>query len=117
MDEELAKYIVDHYDMLLTAREKLGLKHLRHQFIIEQSSEKNDINRKIHLYKKSGWISTEMEILELVKGGQDALNRMIAERIMREHPGEVFINNCPKCGRLARTPLAKQCRHCSHSWR
>jgi hypothetical protein len=27
-----------------------------------------------------------------------------------------IINTCPQCGQLARTPLAKQCRHCGHDW-
>ena len=25
-------------------------------------------------------------------------------------------NNCPKCGKLARTPKAKQCRYCFYNW-
>lgn len=42
--------------------------------------------------------------------------KTMAEKVLREHGDQVFINNCPKCGRLARTPLAKQCRHCRHDW-
>ena len=117
MDKELALYIVTHFDILLTGRERLGLKQLRHQYVIEESSDKHDADRKIQLYKKIGWLTEDKEILELVKGGKDALDQMIAERIMAEHAGDVFINNCPNCVRLARTPLAKQCRHCGHSWR
>lgn len=35
---------------------------------------------------------------------------------MKEAPEKVFLNNCPKCNKLARTPYARQCRHCGHSW-
>jgi hypothetical protein len=42
--------------------------------------------------------------------------KTIAEKVLREHGDQVFINKCPRCGRLARTPLAKQCRHCGHDW-
>jgi hypothetical protein len=41
----------------------------------------------------------------------------VAKRIMAETPEKVFFNNCPRCNRLARTPKAKQCRYCGHSWR
>ncbi|MBT2622252.1 hypothetical protein [Chryseobacterium sp. ISL-6] len=41
----------------------------------------------------------------------------VAKRIMAETPEKVFFNNCPKCYKLARTPRAKQCRYCGHSWR
>lgn len=40
----------------------------------------------------------------------------IAELILKDFKDMVFINNCSKCGRLARTPKAKQCRHCGHDW-
>lgn len=39
----------------------------------------------------------------------------IANRILNDHYEEV-INNCPKCGKLARTPKAKQCRYCQFDW-
>ena len=40
----------------------------------------------------------------------------IAQYLMEHHSSEIYINNCPKCGKLARTPRAKQCRHCGHDW-
>ena len=117
MDKELSEYIVKYYETLFTGRETLWLKQLRHQYVIESSSDKNDVDRKIQLYKSIGWLTDDREILELVKGGQEALNQTIAERIMTEYSNKIFINNCPNCGRLARTPFAKQCRHCGHGWR
>jgi hypothetical protein len=117
MDKELARYIVNHFDGLLADKEKLGLKQLRHQYKIDHADNKNDTERKIQLYKKIGWLTDDKEVLELVQGGQDVLDQKIANRIMSEHADKVFINNCPSCGQLARTPQAKQCRHCGHSWR
>lgn len=52
---------------------------------------------------------------ELVALGEIALEEKIAERILRNHRNEV-INNCPKCGKLARTPKAQQCRYCQYDW-
>lgn len=51
----------------------------------------------------------------LVKLGREELKRKIASRILAEHRDEV-INNCPRCGKLARTPKAKQCRYCGFDW-
>lgn len=52
---------------------------------------------------------------ELVALGEVALKKKIAERIYNDHKTEA-INLCPKCGSLARTPYAKQCRQCGHDW-
>ena len=40
----------------------------------------------------------------------------LAEVILEESEDEVFWNLCPKCNGLARTPQAKQCRHCYFDW-
>jgi hypothetical protein len=42
--------------------------------------------------------------------------RKIAEYLLENYESEIFINNCPNCKQLARTPKAKQCRHCGHDW-
>ena len=40
----------------------------------------------------------------------------IAEIIIKNYGDKVFLNNCSKCGELARTPTAKQCRYCENKW-
>ena len=40
----------------------------------------------------------------------------ICARIAENHRAEVFANSCPRCGRLPRTPRAKQCFWCGHDW-
>jgi hypothetical protein len=51
----------------------------------------------------------------LVALGIDKLETLIAERLLKE-PGHELLNYCPKCHGLARTPYAKQCRHCGYDW-
>lgn len=46
---------------------------------------------------------------------KEKLNLAIAERLMKDH-GNKILNTCPRCEKLARTPLAKQCRHCGFDW-
>ncbi len=57
----------------------------------------------------------DIKVNELVELGEKTLEANIAERILRDNRKEV-INNCPKCGKLARTPKAKQCRYCQYDW-
>ena len=43
-------------------------------------------------------------------------NLKIAEVIMHDFRDKIFLNYCPNCGKLARTPNAKQCRFCCNDW-
>ena len=74
--------------------------------------------------RKSALVEFKMEVMygfkddatnELVTMGRAGMEVAIAERILTRSRDEV-LNNCPKCGALARTPRAKQCRHCGHDW-
>jgi hypothetical protein len=49
MNKELARYIVNYFDRLLTDNEKLGLKYLRHEYSIRHSSDANtnDLDRLV----------------------------------------------------------------------
>lgn len=70
---------------------------------------------RVKIYYKNGWLSTDPTVLDLLKYGYDTFEENIVQRIMRETPEKVFFNNCSKCGGLARTPYARQCR-CGHNW-
>jgi len=52
---------------------------------------------------------------QLVELGKEKMQIRIAERLLKDS-ADTIINNCPQCGKLARTPRAKQCRHCMHDW-
>jgi ribosomal protein L40E len=39
-----------------------------------------------------------------------------AQRILDKHSDEIVFNYCPRCGALAKTPKARQCRVCHHDW-
>ena len=54
--------------------------------------------------------------LDLASGGFQAFVLRTGERMMRDHQEKIALNCCPQCGRLARTPTARQCRFCRHDW-
>ncbi|MCF6401456.1 hypothetical protein L3C95_01140 [Chitinophaga filiformis] len=66
--------------------------------------------------RRNGWISDEPVILDMIADGPHELKRRVVERIWREHKDVLPLNLCPKCNLIARTPLARQCRFCKHSW-
>ena len=41
----------------------------------------------------------------------------IATLLLENYSHNIFFNNCTNCGKLARTPNAKQCRFCGYDWR
>ncbi len=67
-----------------------------------------------------GWLVPLSERMPLSSAFLDdcrkaQLSGELYERIMREHRDEVFMNYCPVCGMLARTPRALQCPN-GHRW-
>jgi hypothetical protein len=48
--------------------------------------------------------------------GFEHFKKEVAIRIYKDNKAELELNLCPKCNKIARTPLAKQCRFCKHDW-
>ena len=55
-------------------------------------------------------------IQEALKDGPIAFRRRVKDRLLREHSDQMVINRCPRCSRIVRTPTAKLCLWCGHSW-
>ena len=94
----------------MTDDEKLALKYHMYTY----KTEGNPKMRKMMVDR--GWISEQPNIKEYLKDGYEEFELSVAKRIMNEAPEKVFLNNCPKCNKLARTPYARQCRHCGNNW-
>jgi hypothetical protein len=61
-------------------------------------------------------VSKDPKVLALLENGIEQFKINTVERIFKDSADKIFFNNCPKCGKLARTPQAKQCRYCSYDW-
>ena len=112
LNRETAHYIITYFSELMTLLEKAALKH-QHS-LIKLDGDENE--RRTELYYRRGLLSNDPEVLDLLSAGPEEFMIKCAERILKEHPNKVYLNLCPKCNKLARTPYAKQCRYCGHDW-
>jgi hypothetical protein len=108
---ELAKYIVNYYQNLMTAHEKAAYKSM----LGEQKIANADNPSQKRLLQKN-WVSNDAAVRALLANGSEAFIAAVADRILREHPKDIFLNHCPRCGALAKTPTARQCPKCFFSW-
>ncbi|WP_316634390.1 hypothetical protein [uncultured Flavobacterium sp.] len=65
---------------------------------------------------KKRFLTTDNEVLKLLENGYPEFIKNTAIRIFNEHENQLELNLCPKCGKIARTPKAKQCRFCGNNW-
>jgi hypothetical protein len=112
MDQKTANYIITYYSNLMTESDKIAWKHYSSTIKLAGSNNAELLD----MYKRKGWISEDEEILILLENGYDNFELNTAKKILQNFPEEVFLNNCQKCGKLARTPTAKQCRFCGFDW-
>ena len=113
----VAHYVVHFHPDLLTDAERKAQRHLfatmkatkgRSDAIAQREAQNDEIHSRM--------LSSEQKVLSLVKDGYQQFQLTTAARILRDSADKVFFNCCPACGKLARTPSARQCRYCGHDW-
>ena len=112
MDSEIAHYIIKYYFKLLPTKEKIAWTHNNS---LQKLSNDED-SKRLKIYLEKGWITEDQSILDLLKDGYEKFEINSAEKILLENSDKVFLNYCQNCGKIARTPYAKQCRHCNNNW-
>jgi hypothetical protein len=111
MDRTLAQYVIRYYGHLMTDEEKFAYNHLCVQDKMSHASSKG---MHAHLHSL---LTTNPDVLALTECGLEEFIQRTAERLMRLNGSKVHLNYCPACGKLAKTPKARQCRFCLHDWR
>lgn len=115
MDIETARYITTFYPQFFTDEERVAQRHLHSTIKLQDlGSEKFSFFERI--YKKVNWLTDWAPVLDLIKDGEETFIINTAKRIIVDNPYDIFLNLCSKCNMLARTPYAKQCRHCGYGW-
>ena len=116
MEKEKVDYVFDYFGNLMTNQEKKAWRHYSSEYKLIHREKKDADQRIRKFYEKQGLISNDIEIIKLLENGIDKFKENVVVRILKQFPEKVRFNLCPNCNKLARTPLAKQCRHCGHDW-
>lgn len=111
LPNEYIDYVIKHCQSYHREEEKRALR----RYDWDQHTATEEENALITVKEEKLFGFQDHKANELFLMGKESLWEHIAKRILAEH-GEEIINLCPKCGALARTPLAKQCRSCFHDW-
>lgn len=98
----------------MTSGERMAIKHTTSTYKLENFNSNN--SKLTRIYQEKGWLTSDHSVLDLLKDGYENFELNVANRIIDQNPDKVFFNNCPKCNKLARTPYARQCRHCGNTW-
>jgi hypothetical protein len=106
----LAYYFVYYVGPKLThsEREMLCACHIAQLF------KRNPDSREGYLDKAD--CSSEL-IDSITNTGLVEATRKITTEVLERYGDKIVVNRCPRCSRLAKTPKAKQCPWCFHSWR
>ena len=116
MDKATASYILRFFPRLMSESEEKAVTHLRYSTKLDANISGQDLDHRREMYYRRGLLSRDPEVLGLLDKGYDAFESKAAERIAADNPTAIYLNFCPNCGKLARTPQAKQCRFCGHGW-
>lgn len=113
---QVARYVVNWFGHLMTPLERRAQRHLSAVMKATHGKSDREAQREAQKTLNSRWMSNDPDVLQLTGEGYEAFVERTAERIQNNCRNEVLFNRCPRCGRLARTPTAKQCRFCGHDW-
>lgn len=115
----IAAYLLRHYGQFMTAHERAVHRHLVALYKFRDDgppppgTAEDTATIEEPLRRP---LSQDPAVIRDAQAGWDAAREKIAARILEDHRDEVYLNYCPACGSLTRTPTARLCLGCGHSW-
>lgn len=110
-ERELTRYIWDFFFQLMTPFEqRIGLAHFA-----EGKAAVGHPEVATFILRRHGIVG-DPEAEAALADGVEAFRHRVRLRVIAEHGEEVFVNRCPNCQRIVRTPKAKQCFWCGSDW-
>jgi hypothetical protein len=110
-EQALIRYVWDFYGNLMTEFEqRVGWAYwAERKAAIGHQAMANLILRR-------RGITGDPEAQAALADGVEAFRRRVCQRVLAENGAEVYVNRCASCGRVARTPKARQCEWCGFDW-
>jgi hypothetical protein len=110
-DRELTQYVWEHFSHRMTDFERRVGRAIRGRQ--KASNAGADI---FHLLAVRWGQTDDPEVNAALADGPEAFRRRVCSRVLAQAGGEVFVNRCPRCNGVARTPRARQCFWCGFDW-
>ena len=118
MQIDTANYVFRYFSHLMTEHERLAYRHL--VGTIKATRGRSDVGAqeeaKNSVFHLRELLSDHPIVLALASDGFGTFVLRTGQRILNDHRDQIAFNCCPRCGDLARTPTARQCRACRHDW-
>ena len=117
MNTNLVGYVMSYYRHFMNQEEKRAYSHLTGT--MKATLGRSDVGAQEETRNHrpfSRWLTDDPAALQLSSEGWQVFLERTANRIFAEHQKDIFLNCCPRCQKLARTPTAKQCRFCGLDW-
>lgn len=110
-EDFLRQYIFNYYPHLFTKVEELSFKR-----ILANEKAIHSSPKMANILKKSWGSENNPKVDDALREGIEKFKQAVFARLMQEHKDEIFINRCPECNKIVRTPKAKQRPWCFHDW-
>jgi len=111
-DRELTRYVWHNFRHLLTNKERL----VDQAVIAREKAEYASSPESKRLLRTELGRIDDAEVNSALAEGIPAFRHKVRERMLVDHRSDVFINRCPNCSRILRTPKAQQCLWCGRDW-
>ena len=110
-ERELTQYVWDHFAHRMTDFERaVGLAIIGRQ---KAATAGAGVGHPLSVR----WGRTDdAEINAALAEGSEEFRRRVCARVLAEAGDAVFVNRCPRCNRVVRTPQARQCFWCGFDW-
>jgi hypothetical protein len=110
-DRELTRYVWDHSGLLMTPFERqVG------RAILGRARAASQSPVMAGMLNRHWGAAGDAEVEAALADGPEPFRRHVRDRLLSERAAEVFVNRCPKCERVVRTPQARQCFWCGFDW-
>jgi len=112
-DMALRAYVFKHFRNLMTPLERRTIEYTAP---IVHASEHWKVRRLYDfLEERDGHVPDE-DVIAAFTIPHDERKEKAIDRLISTCLDSVFINRCPKCNRIARTPASRQCVWCRNDW-
>ena len=109
-NKELERYVIKNFSHLFNEEERITFRLLV-KYSKVNTLQTKDENKLAFLFEKLQITSHDLEMAQAID--RDSFISKTVDRILNEE--NIFINRCPFCGQLARTPKAVRAK-CGHNW-